>query len=78
MVGAIIFSGYQFWQLTRELLYGRYGGHEKRHSFFSAALALDSLSLFLGPQLVTAGSAYALQLQAQLSELFLMEMDNAA
>lgn len=50
------------------------GGHAKRDDFFSAALALASLSLLLSPQLLTADSADALQLQAGL----LTEMDNAA
>lgn len=78
MIGTFIFSGFQFWHLSRELLYGNCCGHVKRYSFFSAALALDSLSLILSPQLVTAGSADAPQLQAQLPELFLMEMGNTA
>lgn len=49
-------------------------GHAKRDDFFSATFALASLSLLLSPQLLTADSADALQLQAGL----LTEMDNAA
>ena len=76
VIGNLIFSRFQFRQLSAELLYGPHCEHVNRNSLLSATLAPALVSRILSSQLVTAASADVPWLEIQLCHISSQTQDS--